>query len=124
MLRGIAAMQSTGNRSGMTVYLTWLAQASALSGDLAAALQAAEDALTINSEEGYFRPESLRLRGELNLRLGNEPAALADLRAAVDLAKSMRAEQFRRSAAASLERALLLAAQRAVPRATSTPRRS
>ncbi len=105
MQSGIAAMDATGNRSGRTVYLTWLAQARALSGDLAAALQAADDALTINPEELYFRPESLRLRGDLHLRLGNRLAALADLRAAVELARTMRAEQFLRSAAANLERA-------------------
>jgi class 3 adenylate cyclase/tetratricopeptide (TPR) repeat protein len=101
---GLAGLTSTGARVGVTMYLAWLAEALALAGRLPDALQALDQALDVNIQEASYRPEVLRLRGELRARAGAVDAARADLGEALELAKAMGAVRFHQHAAASLAR--------------------
>ena len=101
---GLDAMALAGTRVAMTEYLTWLAEAQAFNGALDDAARSIDEALRINPQELFFRPESLRLRGEFNLALGREASAEADFSEAMTLAKRMGAKLFHTRAAASQER--------------------
>jgi tetratricopeptide (TPR) repeat protein len=89
-------------RGSMTMYLTWLAEAHAMNHDLDLAQVAIEKALSINPRELFFRPETLRVRGDLLHGLGRIDLAVADYRAAVELARSMGAKVFVARALSSL----------------------
>ncbi|WP_372784406.1 AAA family ATPase [Phenylobacterium sp.] len=104
MTAGMSGLEVTRNRAAVTMYLTWLADTHALNGDAEAALRTIEEALTVNPQEGFFRPESLRLRGDLRFEAGDRDAALADLSDALDLAKAMGARRFEETCRANLER--------------------
>src|SRR6185437_9793569 len=69
---GLDAMAEAGIRVAITEYLTLLAEAQAFDGALQFAVQSADEALKINPEELFFRPESLRLRGEFDLAMGRK----------------------------------------------------
>jgi class 3 adenylate cyclase/tetratricopeptide (TPR) repeat protein len=103
---GLSGMSSTPIRVAMTMYMTWLAEAYLRIGDLDKALQAANDALQTNRHEKFFRPEIMRVRGEILLRMGCADAAEQSFIAALSLATQMRAERFRCRANKSLHRAL------------------
>ncbi len=104
MLEGLEAMGSTRSRAGMTMYLTWLAATRAASGAYEKALQTLEQALTINPRERFFRPETLRLRGELHVAAGDQKRAAVDFARAIRLADIMQARLFRQRAVDSLAR--------------------
>ncbi|MGD9884659.1 MAG: hypothetical protein AB7I59_30435, partial [Geminicoccaceae bacterium] len=101
---GLAAMASTRSRVGMTVYMTWLAEAELLGGLLDDSQRTAEQALTLNPQELFFRPASLQLRGDLYARKGLSAKAEQDFREAMDLSIAMGAKRFHDRAAASLQR--------------------
>ena len=101
---GLVAMAEAGIRVAMTEYMTWLAEAQAFDGALDDAVQRADEALKVNPQELFFRPESLRLRGEFRLALGRKASAAADFSEAMTLAKRMGAKLFHARAAASLAR--------------------
>jgi class 3 adenylate cyclase/tetratricopeptide (TPR) repeat protein len=88
--------------SADTMYLTWLAEAYAMGGDVPRAEGAIEDALAINPLEIFFRPETLRLRGDLRRGEGRPDDARADYAAAVTLARSMGAVTLARRALSNL----------------------
>ena len=73
------------------------------------ALETIEQALRANPYELACRPEILRLRGELRLKLGETEQSEADFRDAIVLAQSMSARSWELRAMTSLAR--LLASQ-------------
>ncbi len=101
---GLRGMTKTRSRVAMTMYLTWLAEAQALDGGLDDALSTLDQALAINPQELFFRPETLRLRGALRLRMGRAVEATTDYRDAMALAKTMGAKLFHQRASAAYER--------------------
>ncbi len=79
----------SGARVGLTLSLTWLAEVIALTGDLDAALVAADEALSFNPQERVFRPYTLNARGKIKLVKGDREGARADFGEALSLARSM-----------------------------------
>ena len=79
--------------------------------DIAEASLLVEQALTFTAEELLFRPELLRLRGEVHLSSGSDSTSLfesaeGDFRAAIDAARKMNAKSDELRAAMSLARVL------------------
>ena len=87
-------MAGTSSRAGVTVYMTWLVEAYLLAGSLDEALASVREALCVNPQELFFRPETLRLRGEILLRHGKSGEAERDFLDALALAKRMGARRF------------------------------
>ena len=110
--QGIASLVEAGARILITDILTRLAEAQALDGAIADALDTIEDALTANPEELINRPQSLICRGELRLRLGQRDLAAADFRDAIALTRTMSAKAWELRATMSLARLLAEQGQR------------
>jgi class 3 adenylate cyclase/tetratricopeptide (TPR) repeat protein len=91
-----------GSRGSQTMYLTWLAETHAMAGDEAKASAFLEEALTHNPREIFFRPETLRIRGDLFRTQGRADAAEADYRQAAEIARSMGAATLEQRALSSL----------------------
>jgi hypothetical protein len=62
---GLEGMNDSGAGSGMTLYISWLAEAQSLDNRLPDALVTIEKALRVNPGELSWRPEAIRIRGEL-----------------------------------------------------------
>jgi predicted ATPase len=90
----------------MTIFLSWFAQALALDGKVPEALDTVEQALQVNPTELSWRPEALRIRGELRFRLDQTDAAESDFREAIALAEKIEAKAWELRAATSLARLL------------------
>jgi predicted ATPase len=75
-----------------------------LCGAPAESLRTLDEALTVNPGERYWRPETLRVRGEVRRRQGEEELAEADFRDAIVLARKMSAKAWELRAAMSLAR--------------------
>lgn len=99
---GIAGMDNTQSRVAMTMYLTWLAEALVLGGELEMALVEIERSLEINPEELFFRPECLRVRGELRFRKGDMRSGRADILDAIATSTTSGAKCFTLRAVMSL----------------------
>ena len=82
---------SIGSLFLVPVFLTWLAEAQALSGAPSESLRTLDEALTVNPDERFWRPETLRVRGEICRRQGKEELAEADFGDAIALAREMSA---------------------------------
>jgi tetratricopeptide (TPR) repeat protein len=104
--QSLAVVTDWGVRWEITKLLTYLAQAQALDGAVADALQTIDDALRANPQELFFRPETLRVRGELRLRQGDRGLAEADFREAIALAQKLGAKAWELRAATSLAQLL------------------
>ena len=104
--QGLAGFAETGNRVYLTDVLTGLAETQALDGKIDEALATIEEALQVNPEESFFRPNALTLRGALRLRLGQTELAEADFREAIALAQTMQAKAWELRATTSLARLL------------------
>jgi predicted ATPase len=102
-------MAEAGIRAIITDPLARLAEAQALNGNIDDALSTIEETIQTNPEELYFRPETLRVRGDLRLKLGQAELAEADFREAITLAQKMSAKLWELRATMSLAR--LLASQ-------------
>jgi tetratricopeptide (TPR) repeat protein len=100
----LTAYGANGSLVSVPTRLTWLAEAQALGGAPADSLRTIEEALTVNPDERYWRPETLRLRGEVRRRQGEEEMAEADFRDAIALAREMSAKAWELRAATSLAR--------------------
>ena len=83
------AHRVNGSLVNVPTRLTWLAEAQALGGAPADGLRTIKEALTVNPEERYWRPETLRVRGEIRRRQSEEELAEADFRDAIALAREM-----------------------------------
>jgi DNA-binding winged helix-turn-helix (wHTH) protein len=99
----LTAYRANGSLVSVPTRLSWLAEAQALGGAPADGLRTIEEALTVNPDERYWRPETLRLRGEVRRRQGEEMAE-ADFRDAIALAREMSAKAWELRAATSLAR--------------------
>jgi class 3 adenylate cyclase/tetratricopeptide (TPR) repeat protein len=96
----------SGSRIDITRTATYLAEAQALDGAVADALITIDEALRANPQELFLRPETLRVRGELQLRQGDSGLAEADFREAISLAQKMGAKAWELRATMSLGRLL------------------
>jgi predicted ATPase len=105
---GLAADEATGTRSGISFYLTLLAEALALAGKIEEGLAALNDALAqaaVSGERGWDA-EIHRLRGELTARLPDpDPAKAEDsFRTALEIARGQGTRGYELRAATSLAR--------------------
>jgi class 3 adenylate cyclase/tetratricopeptide (TPR) repeat protein len=103
---GLAGMTGTSSRVAMTLYLTWLAEAHVVAGSFGEALAAVEDALQVNPQELFFRPETIRVHGDILMHegaLGEAEQAFLD---ALSLSNRMGAKRFRDRATRSLQQLL------------------
>jgi tetratricopeptide (TPR) repeat protein len=100
----LTALRANGALVDTSVWLTWLAGAQALTGALADAVRTIEEALTVVPEERWWRPETLRVRGEIWRKEGNHELVEADFRDAIALAREMSAKGWELRAAMSLAR--------------------
>jgi hypothetical protein len=78
----------------------------ALNGATADAIDTVEEALQANPTELAYRPETLRVRGELQLKTGLTEMAEADFRTSIAIAQKMSAKMFELSSTMSLARLL------------------
>jgi tetratricopeptide (TPR) repeat protein len=103
----IAGLAEIGTRSEGTIQITALAEAQALAGATAEALETIEQVLKPNHPSiPSWRPKALQMRGELRWKLGQMELALADFREAIALARSMAAKVWELRATMSLARLL------------------
>jgi len=105
--RGIIDWLEAGTRSNTAYWTTLLAAAQECEGSVADALKTVEQALQANPDELVYRPETLRLRGELRLKHGKIELAEAGFREAIALAQKIGAKAWELRAALSLARLLV-----------------
>ncbi len=103
---GLEGLNESGGVVAMTLYLSWVAVAQSLDGKVPDALVTIDKALQVNPEELAWRPDALRVRGELRRRLGQNDGAEADFRAAIALAQKIGAKAWELRAVMSLVRML------------------
>jgi len=103
---GLNGMAQMGTLLGIPVYLTWLADALASKGETVDALDTIEQALRANPVELVYRPETIRLRGDLRLKAGNNELAEADYAEAISLSRRIGAKVLELRAVTSLARAM------------------
>ena len=104
--QGMAGLLDTGSRFGVTNVAASLAETCECGGAIMEALEAVERALEANPDELIYRPESLRIRGELREEQGQTGQAEADFRDSIKLARSMGAKAWELRATVSLARLL------------------
>jgi class 3 adenylate cyclase/tetratricopeptide (TPR) repeat protein len=103
---GMAGLAESGSRLGISRQSIWLAMAQEQEGSIAAARESLEQALQANPEELLYRPEALRLRGELHLKTGEDQLAEINFREAITSAQSIGAKAWELRATTSLARVL------------------
>jgi excisionase family DNA binding protein len=86
--QGIDALVQIGSRAGTPRYITSLADAQLRAGAIGDALETVEQALNFNPEEAVWRPETLRIRGELRLKHGDLRLSEADFRDSIAMPRS------------------------------------
>jgi len=99
-------MAEIGSRSGVSRVTAALAEAQEREGAIVEALETVEQALQVNPSELIYRPETLRLRGELRIKQGQMELAEAGFREAIALARNMSAKAWELRATMSLARLL------------------
>jgi tetratricopeptide (TPR) repeat protein len=102
--QGIEGMNGTGSRVAMTMYLTWLGETLLADNQPDEALATFDRALDYNTQEKFFRPETLRLRAELLASLGRQDEARRDLQEANAGARRMGARTFEQRITLSSQR--------------------
>jgi class 3 adenylate cyclase/tetratricopeptide (TPR) repeat protein len=103
---GIAGLVKMGMRVGIANFTAYLSAAQERGGAVVDALQTVEQALNASPDEIVYRPETLRLRGELRLKLGQSELAEADFSEAIALAQKIQAKAWELRATTSLARLL------------------
>jgi tetratricopeptide (TPR) repeat protein len=106
ILEGISGTREIGTRMGLSAALSGLAEAQRLAGNVRAAFETVELALQELPDELAYRPETLRVRGELHLDQGQTELAEVDFRDAIALAKKIGAKAWELRATMSLGRLL------------------
>ena len=106
----MAGLLEMGSHFYDSTYTAYLATAQERTGAIGDAFETIGQALRVNPEEIYYRPEIFRLRGELRLKLGPTELAEADFREAIALAQKMGAKAWELRTTMSLAR--LLASER------------
>ena len=105
--QGAAELLKVGARLGSTSsYPTYLAVALERKGAIDEALETIEQALQGGSGVLYYRPESLRIRGELRIRHAEPKLAEVDFRDSIAMARTMSAKAWELRATMSLARLL------------------
>jgi len=104
--KGLAGTRGVGSGVSMSILYTYLAEAQRLGGATEEAMQTIEQALRANPEELAYRPEALRLRGEIRLNLGQKESAEAGFRESIVMARSMGAKAWELRTTMSLARLL------------------
>jgi len=104
--QGIDTWVQIGQRISVACYLTSLADAQLQAGAVNDALETVEQGLNFNCEELVYRPETLRIRGELRLKQGDLQLVEADFRESISLAYSMGAKAWELRTTMSLARLL------------------
>ena len=104
--QGMAGMLGLGLRLATSANLACLAEAQDRAGDNLDALETIEQALEANPHELIYRPEALRIRGELRAKKGATELAETDFRDAIALAQKMSAKMYELRATMSLARLL------------------
>jgi tetratricopeptide (TPR) repeat protein len=104
--QGIARLVEIGARQDITRRTNYLAEAQECAGAIVDARESVERALQANPEEVAYRPEVLRLRGELRLKQGETELAEADFNESIALAQSMGAKAWELRTTMSLARLL------------------
>jgi tetratricopeptide (TPR) repeat protein len=94
MRQGIASMLDSGQRLGIAVQSARLAEVQIRAGLIRDALVTLKQALREEFDEPVFRPEILRIRGELLLERKQIESAKSDLSQAAALARRMGAKAF------------------------------
>jgi tetratricopeptide (TPR) repeat protein len=116
--QGLAAMLEVGMSLTVPYVIAELAVAQERDGAIDDALETVEQALHADPKELlFYRPEALRLRGELRLKQGHIELAEIDFRDCITLVKKMGAKQLELRATMSLARLLDSQRKRAVARA-------
>jgi predicted ATPase len=100
----LTANRANGALVSVPTRLTWLAEAQALGGAVAEGLRTIAEALSVNPDERYWLPETLRVRGKIRRRQGEAELAEADFRDAIALAREMSAKAWELRTAVSLAR--------------------
>jgi Tfp pilus assembly protein PilF len=106
MCHGIDKTLRTGERTGVAWLITHLAIAQLRASAIDAAFETVEQALNLNPDELVFRPEALRIRGELRLKQGDRELAEADFRKSIAMARTMGAKAWELRTTMSLARLL------------------
>jgi class 3 adenylate cyclase/tetratricopeptide (TPR) repeat protein len=104
--QGLAGLASAGAKVAITYFLTILAEAQVRNGDVELGLRFLGEALAANPQELICRPQTLRCRGELRLKMGHADMAEADFRSAIEMARTMGHKASQLRAAMSLARLL------------------
>ena len=104
--QGIDRLREIGTPLGISAFTAYLAEAQEREGAIVDALETIEQDLQTNSDELFYRPETLRLRGELRIKQGQMELAEADFREAISLALNMSAKAWELRATMSLARLL------------------
>jgi len=103
---GLDGLLESGQVVSMSLYLSWMAVAQSLDGKVPEALVTIEKALQVNPDELAWRPDAIRIRGELRRRLGQTDGAEADFRDAIALAQKIGAKAWELRAVMNLARML------------------
>jgi tetratricopeptide (TPR) repeat protein len=101
---GIAELDAIGFHLARARFLGFLCRAQILDGALDDATTTIEQSLQPNPDQLIYRPESLRIRGELSFMKGNSEQAETDFHEALTLAQSMSARSYELRATMSLAR--------------------
>jgi len=109
---GLAELDGINFHLARSRFLGYLCETQILQGAFDDALATLEHPLRNNPDDRIYRPELLRLRGELSLRQKLRELAEADFREAVALAQSMSAKAWELRATMSLARLLDSTARR------------
>ncbi len=88
---GLDRMDATSVRVARTMYLTWQADLCLQAGLVDQAMRSADDALSFNPSEAFYRPETLRVRANVLHVIGHTEAAAAARAAARALAIQLQA---------------------------------
>jgi predicted ATPase len=104
--QGMAGMLGLGTRLAISIYPMWLSETQDREGATLAALETIEQALGANPDELIYRPEALRIRGQLRLKQAQTELAEDDFREAISLAWGMGAKAWELRATMSLARLL------------------
>jgi predicted ATPase len=99
-------MLEVGKHWSTRISLGFLAAAQEAAGATGDALETVERALEANPDQLVERPEILRIRGELRLKLGDAGLAQTDFREAIELARAMNAKSWELRTTMSLARLL------------------
>ena len=86
--------------------MAYMADAQLRAGAIGDALETIEQALIFNPEDAIERPETLRIRGEIRLKLGDSQLAEADFRDSIAMARGMSAKAWELRTTMSLARLL------------------